>query len=121
MVRLGAGVFLVLHSLITGAIWIPPQRGGELAGFGSQASWLFASSRPTMVALGVTAAATLGLAGIAVLADQGWWAAVAAVGAVVSLALIVATFTPWWSVAVLINIVVLYVAWQSIAEQHAGA
>ena len=28
---------------------IPPQRGGELRGWGSQASWLFADSRPMMI------------------------------------------------------------------------
>lgn len=121
MARLGAGVFLIIHSLITGAIWIPPQRGGELAGFGSQASWLFASSRPTMLLLSVAAAGSLGLAGIGVLGEHDWWAVAAIAGAAISLALIVATFTPWWSAAVVINAAVLYVAWQSIAEQHAGA
>lgn len=121
MVRSVAGVFLIVHGLITGAIWIPPQRGGELPGLGSRASWLFANSRPMMILLGATAAGTLGLAGIGVLAQQDWWAAVAAVGAVLSLALIVATFTPWWSAAVLINLVVLSVVWQPISEQRVGA
>jgi hypothetical protein len=35
--------------------------------------------------------------------------------AVASMALIVATFTPWWSFAVVINTVVFYAAWQSFA------
>ena len=120
MSRLGAGVFLLVHSAITGAIWIPPQRGRELAGFGPQASWLFANSRPTMVALAATASAALGLAAVGVLTHQDWWAPSAAVGALMSLALVAATFTPWWSAAIVINAVILYLAWSSVTSQHAG-
>ena len=119
MERLGAGLFLVVHALITGAIWIPPQR--ELAGFGPQASLLFAGSRPTMVALGVTASAAFGLAAIGVFGHQDWWAAAAVVGALVSLALIAATFTPWWSAAIVINVVLIYVALNTITTKHAAS
>lgn len=92
MGRLGAGLFLAVHALITGAIWIPPQR--ELAGFGPRASWLFAGNRPTMVTLAVTASAAFALAAIGMFGHQEWWAPAAILGALVSLALITATFTP---------------------------
>jgi nicotinamide riboside transporter PnuC len=118
--RVAAGVFLLVHAIITAAIWIPPQRGGDLRGWGRQASWLFANSRPAMITLGVVASVALGTAGGGVLADQGWWPAAALVGAGASMALIVATFTPWWSAAVAINLVVIYVAWSSVTSPPSG-
>ena len=117
MTRVGAGVFLLLHAVITAAIWIPPQRGGEMRGWGRQASWLFAESRPTMITLSVFSSAALGIAGVGVLGHQAWWAGATLAGAVVSLALIVATFTPWWSAAILINLVVAYLAWSSLTSE----
>ncbi|HEX4905489.1 MAG TPA: hypothetical protein VFU93_08555 [Acidimicrobiales bacterium] len=118
--RLAAGVFVLAHALITGAIWIPPQRGGDLKGFGAQASWLFADSRTVTVSFAVLAAAALALSGAGILTDQGWWPAFAVVGAVASLALITATFTPWWSAAVVINLALLYAAFQSMSAQQSG-
>jgi len=120
MVRVIGGVFLLIHAIITGAIWIPPQRGGDLKGFGGQASWLFAESRPAMVALGTTASVAFFAAGVGVLGQQDWWASFAAVGAMVSLALIAATFTPWWSAAIAINVVLLYLAFESITTTQLG-
>ena len=117
MVRVLGGAFLLVHAIITGAVWIPPQRGGDLKGFGGQANWLFAESRPAMVALGTTASVAFFAAGVAVLGHQGSWASLAAIGAVVSLALIVATFTPWWSAAIVINAVVAYLAWSSLTPE----
>jgi hypothetical protein len=115
VLRTVAGLFLIAHGIVTGAIWIPPQRGEDLPGFGSQASWLFAESRTTMVALGGVASAAFVVAGVGVLAHQDWWAGLGALGAVVSLALIVATFTPWWIFAVVINVAVLYAAWATLS------
>jgi hypothetical protein len=43
-----------------------------------------------------------------------------AIIAAVAMALIVATFTPWWSLAVVINAVILYAAWLSVIPQLAG-
>jgi len=121
MTRLAAGVFLLVHAVITGAIWIPPQRGSELRGWGAQASWLFAESRSAMITLGVFASAALGIAGVGVLGHQTWWAGAALAGAVVSMALIAATFTPWWSAAIAINLVVAYLAWSSLTNELSRA
>jgi hypothetical protein len=119
MGRLGAGLFFAVHALITAAIWIPPQR--ELAGFGPRASWLFAGNRPTMVTLAVTASAAFALAAVGMFAHQDWWAPAAILGALVSLALIAATFTPWWSAAVVINAALIYLALNTVTNGQAGS
>lgn len=118
--KIGAGLFLLAHAFITGGIWIPEQRGEGLKGFGSQVSWLFAGSRPAMVAVGTAAAVCLAVAGVGVLAGQAWWAPAGLVGAVTSLTLIVATFTPWWTAAVVVNLVISYVAWSDITGHPVG-
>jgi hypothetical protein len=113
-------LFLFAHAFVTGAIWIPEQRGEGLKGFGSQASWLFAESRPAMVAVGTAAAVCLALAGVGLLVGHAWWAPLGLVGAVASLTLIVATFTPWWIAAVAINLVISYAAWSDITGHPVG-
>lgn len=120
MSRLAAGLFLLAHAGVTAGIWIPPQRGSELKSFGSQASWLFADVRPVVVAFAVVASVSLGVAGLAYLAHNDWWAPMAVLGAVVSFALIAATFTPWWSAAVVINAGIIYLAWDTAAGQLTG-
>jgi hypothetical protein len=120
MWRLFVAGFLVLHGILHAAIWIPPQRGDELANFGHQASWLFAEVRPVVVTLALVAAGGFALSGIAYLAHWDMWAISATIAAVSSMALIVATFTPWWSIAVVINAVILYAGWQPATGQLAG-
>ena len=117
MLRLVVAGFLVLHGILHAAIWIPSQTGRELSNFGPQASWLFAEVRPVVVTLAVLAASGFVLAGAAYLVQLDLWAVAAAIAAVASMALIVATFTPWWSFAVAINAVILYAAWLSATEQ----
>jgi len=117
MTRVAAGAFLLVHAVITAAIWIPPQRGGEMRGWGPQASWLFAESRPTMITLAAFASGTLGIAGVGLLSHHSWWAGAALAGAAVSMALIVVTFTPWWSAAIVINVAVAYLAWSSLTTE----
>jgi hypothetical protein len=94
MLRVAAGLFLILHGVINAAIWIPPQRVGKLPGFGFQASWLFASVRPAVVTLALVAAGGFVFSGAAYLAQSPWWASVGTLAATASLALITATFTP---------------------------
>jgi hypothetical protein len=120
MGRLVVAGFLMLHGLLHAAIWIPRQRVGELPGFGQQASWLFAEVRPVVVSLAVIAAGGFAFSGVAYLMRLDVWAFSAIIAAVASMALIVATFTPWWSLAVVINLTIVYAAWQSITAQPAG-
>jgi hypothetical protein len=100
---------------------IPRQQGSRLPNFGSQASWLFAEVRPVVVTLAaVIAAGGFALAGVAYAVHLDVWAFSAMAAAVASMALIVATFTPWWSFAVVINSAILYAAWQSVTAQPTG-
>jgi hypothetical protein len=55
-----------------------------------------------------------------VAAHQDIWALSAMAAAVASMALIVATFTPWWGFAFVINSAILYVAVQSAIAQPTG-
>ena len=117
MLRVAAGLFLVLHGVINAAIWIPPQRGAKMPGFGSQASWLFAGVRPAVITLALVAASGFVFSGAAYLAQSPWWAPVGILAATASLALITTTFTPWWSVAIIINAVIIYAAWDTTVVQ----
>ncbi|HEX6328391.1 MAG TPA: hypothetical protein VFZ72_17625 [Jiangellaceae bacterium] len=120
MLRIGVGVFLILHGIIHGAIWVPPRPEEPLPGFGSQASWLFADVRAAVVSLALIAAGGFAFSGVAYLIHQPWWAAMAVVAAVASLALTVATFTPWWSAAIVIDLAIIYAAWGPLATQLSG-
>ena len=120
MLRAAVAGFLVLHGVLHAAIWVPPQQGNDLPGFGSQASWLFAEVRPVVLALALVATSGFVLSGVAYLAHLEVWAVSAMIAAVASMALIVATFTPWWGFAVIINAVILYQAWQSATAQPAS-
>jgi hypothetical protein len=73
MLRIGVGVFLILHGVIHAAIWIPSRPEEPLPGFGSQASWLFADVRAAVVSLAVLAASGFALAGVAYLSHWQWW------------------------------------------------
>jgi hypothetical protein len=105
---------------INAAIWIPPQRGAKLPSFGSQASWLFAGVRPAVVTLAIVAAGGFVISGAAYLAQSPWWAPIGILAATASLALIIATFTPWWSGAIIINAVIICAAWDTTVAQLSG-
>jgi hypothetical protein len=120
MGRLVVAAFLILHGVLNAAIWVPPQKVGELPGFGWQASWLFANIRPVVVTLAVIAASGFALSGVAYAMHLQLWAYSAIVAAVASMALIVATFTPWWTFAVVINGGILCAAWESAMAQLRG-
>jgi hypothetical protein len=120
VLRVAAGLFLILHGLINAAIWVPPRRDTEVTGFGSQASWLFAGVRPAVVALALLAASGFVFSGAAYLAQSSWWAPIGLFAATASLALIIATFTPWWSGAIIINGVIIYAAWNTAVAQLSG-
>jgi hypothetical protein len=82
MWRLVIAGFLVLHGVLHAVIWIPPQRGGELPNFGSQASWLFAEVRPVVVTLALIAAIGFAVSGMAYAAHLEAWAVPASLAAV---------------------------------------
>ena len=120
MLRLVVAGFLSLHGVLNAAIWIPPQQGSRSPNFGPQASWLFAEVRPAVVTLALIAASGFALSGVAYAMHLDVWAASAIIAVVASMALIVATFTPWWSFAIVINAAILYAGLQSATAQPSG-
>jgi hypothetical protein len=76
--------------------------------------------RPAVVSLAILAATGFALAGVAYLIGQSWWPGLAATASAASLALIAATFTPWWSAALLIDLAILYAAWRALAGPLTG-
>ena len=94
-------VLLMGHGLLTILIWaLPP---GPDAPMDTGKSWLLGQARPIAVSLALSAGALVGLAGIGLLADQGWWAAAGLSGGTLSLVLFGLFFTPWWLAAIAIS------------------
>ena len=114
MWRLVIAGLLILHGILHAVVWLPRQQSNEFPGFGPQVSWLFAEVRAVVVALVMTAGIGFVLAGVAYGMHLDLWAVPAIVAVVASMALIVATFTPWWGLAIVINAITLYAAWQSV-------
>lgn len=102
-----AGLFLIAHGLLHLAVWVAPAPPD--APFDSRHSWLFGefgASRP----IALIAAAVLVVAGVLVLAGAGAGAVIAAIGAAISLLLVILTFHPWFLAAVAINVAIIVIA-----------
>jgi hypothetical protein len=103
-----AGLFLIAHGLVHGAIWIP--KPGPDAPFDSRHSWLL-GERPALVrTLAVAACVLFVIAGVLVLSDADLASAMAVAGAVVSLLLVGLTFNPWFLAAIAINVAIIVIA-----------
>jgi hypothetical protein len=77
--------------------------------FDSRRSWLFGefgASSP----IALIACAVLVVAGVLVLAGAGAAAVIAAIGAAISLLLVLVTFHPWFLAAVAINVAIIVIA-----------
>jgi hypothetical protein len=103
-----AGVFLVAHGLVHLAVWVAPAPPD--APFDSRHSWLLGDVEALSRAAAVVACAVLVLAGILVLVGADPGAALAAIGAGLSLLLVLVTFHAWFIAAVAINIGIIVIA-----------
>ena len=103
-----AGLFLIAHGLVHLAVWVAPAPPD--APFDSRHSWIFGEVEALSRAAAVIACGILVIAGILVLAGAGAGAALAAIGAALSLLLVVITFHPWFTVAVGINVAIIVIA-----------
>jgi hypothetical protein len=110
-VRWLAGLFLVAHGLVHVAIWSAPR--SEDAPFDASHSPLFGDVRVVAAVGAVVAGAAFVVSGIAYLTAQDWWAAWALAAAGISLVLLVVTFTPWWLLAMLIDVGIAVLAWRA--------
>lgn len=103
-----AGLFLIAHGLVHLAVWVAPAPPD--APFDSHRSWLFGDFGAASRAVAVIACALLIVAGVLVLAGADVGAVMAAIGAGLSLLLVLITFHPWFIAAVGINISIIVIA-----------
>lgn len=100
------GGLVVVHGFITAAIWLPKFReveGASVQPANPGHSWLFGDARGIALALAMTAALLLVVAGGAFLTHQAWWPTAGLVAGGVSLLLFVLFFSPWWVIAFAIS------------------
>jgi hypothetical protein len=130
MVRVAIGVFLVAHGLIHAAIWLPQAFGVRASSdpaspFDPGYSWLFSGfsdggARWLSVLLALVAALAFVAAGVGLFAHQGWWRTLTVGASAVSLALFLFYFNPWLSLAVPIDVALLWALlwahWPSVEQ-----
>jgi hypothetical protein len=113
LLRILFGIFLIVHGLVHSAIWLSaPKTNGP---FNAGHSWFFnllglqgGPERTFAIIFSLIATLTLIIGGISLLSHQSWFQLPLIIGASVSLLLIVAYFNPWMSLAILLDIGVIY-------------
>jgi uncharacterized membrane protein YphA (DoxX/SURF4 family) len=106
LLRVLLGVFFIAHGLVHVAIWAPKYDPGK-APFDASHSWLLGDQRPFARVLGFLAAAILVVAGIALLAQGGWWRPTAVVGLSVSTALLLLYVNRWYLFILAVNLALI--------------
>jgi uncharacterized membrane protein YphA (DoxX/SURF4 family) len=110
LLRVLLGVFFIAHGLVHVAIWAPKYEAEKVA-FDAAHSWLLGDRRPLARVLAFAAAAILVVAGIALLAQGGWWRPTAIVGPSVSTVLLL-YFNLWYLLILTVNIALIVgIAW----------
>jgi uncharacterized membrane protein YphA (DoxX/SURF4 family) len=111
LLRVLLGGFFIAHGLVHVAIWAPkydPQK----AAFDASHSWLLGDQRPLARVLAFLAAAILVVAGLALLAQGGWWRPTVVVGLSVSTALLVLYVNRWYLFILAVNLALIVgIAW----------
>jgi uncharacterized membrane protein YphA (DoxX/SURF4 family) len=100
------GLFFIAHGLVHVAIWAPKYDPAK-ASFDASRSWLLGDRRPLARVLAFAAAAILVVAGIALLAQGGWWRPTTVVGLSVSTVLLLVYFNPWYLFILAVNIALI--------------
>jgi hypothetical protein len=106
MWRTALGGLVVVHGLLTAAMWLPKYKeveGASIQPPNTSHSWLFGEARGLALTLGVTAALLLVIAGAAFLTQQTWWPTAGLIAGSVSLLLFALFFSPWWVIAFAIS------------------
>jgi hypothetical protein len=109
-----AGLFLVAHGVLHLVIWIVPTPPD--APFDAHHSPLFGNIRGVSIVLAVLCGIVLVAAGVGVLAHWNWWPQAAIGGAAGSIVLLLLTFTPWWLLALAIDIVIVVLSWRTLSR-----
>ncbi|HEY5984985.1 MAG TPA: hypothetical protein VIV12_01190, partial [Streptosporangiaceae bacterium] len=101
----------IAHGLVHVAVWAPKYDPEKLP-FDASHSWLLGDQRPLARVLAFFAAAILIVAGIALLAQGGWWRPTVVVGLSVSAALLVLYFNRWYLFILAVNLALIVgIAW----------
>jgi hypothetical protein len=130
MLRLAIGVFLIAHGLIHAAIWLPQAasrsvRASGTAPFDPGYSWLFSgvgedAARWLAALLAIAAAVLYVSGGIGLFAHLEWWRGATITASVASLVLFALYFNPWLSLAVLIDVALVWALvwarWPPVAQ-----
>jgi uncharacterized membrane protein YphA (DoxX/SURF4 family) len=111
LLRVLLSVFFIAHGLVHVAIWTP-KYDPEKAPFDASHSWLLGDQRPLARVLALCAAAILLVAGIALLAQGGWWRPTVVVGLSASTVLLLLYFNRWYLFILAVNLALIVgVAW----------
>ena len=104
--------FLILHGLVHLGIWAAPvPRDGNVP-FRVADSWLIGDQRAIALLMAVVAAVLLIGAGGGLWAHAAWWRSGAAFGLVMSFALMVLFFHPWFLFIQVVNVgLIVAVVW----------
>lgn len=105
--------FLIAHGLVHAAIWTVPPGGDEPPPFVPARSWALqaaavpdGTARTASIALALTSAALLVVAGVALLAGAEAWPAAALAGVAVAAAFKAVWFDPWLTVGIVLDVAV---------------
>ena len=111
LLRVLLGLFFIAHGLVHVAIWAPKYDPAKVP-FDASRSWLLGEQRPLARVLAFAAAAVLVVAGVALLAQGGWWRPAAVVGLGVSTVLLLVYFTLWYLFILAVNLALIVgIAW----------
>jgi hypothetical protein len=72
--------------------------------------------QPSFPVLAPVCGIVLVAAGVGVLAHLGWWPQAAIVGAAGSIVLLLLTLTPWWLMALAIDITIVVLSWRTLSR-----
>jgi uncharacterized membrane protein YphA (DoxX/SURF4 family) len=111
LLRVLLSVFFIADGLVHVAIWAPKDNP-EKAPLDASHSWLLGDKRPLARVPAFAAAAILIVAGIALLAQGGWWRPTVVVGLSVSTALLLLYFNRWYLFILAVNLALIVgIAW----------
>ena len=100
--------FLVAHGLVHVVMWAPPTATD--APFDVHASPVFGEVRVVSTVGALVAGGLLVVAGIAYAPGAGWWWVPGTAGALLSAAVMLLTFSPWWVFGLAIDAAIVWFA-----------
>lgn len=106
------------HGWVHGVMWALPYSEQALADLPMDPahSWLLGDTREFALGVAILTAVSFMVAGVAYLADTGWWPAAGLTAAVLSTALLSLYFSPWWALGYVINAFVALAAWRDLSS-----